>query len=67
MTFSRAAIIALMTAALVYILMRADSDEGSTAIGLVLFVAYGCWQLTSDPLPAAIERGLEDFVRRHRR
>ena len=44
----------------------AHADDLSTAAFCVL-VAIFAWAWTSDPLPGAIERGLEDFARRYRR
>lgn len=61
MTFPRAIIIALMASMLV----KANGDTG----GNFAAIAIGglMWAFTTDPLPAAIERGLEEFRRKYRR
>src|SRR3546814_14890668 len=61
MTFTRATILAMMTAMLV---------RGPATGGHDLAVIASCgilWWFTTDPLPEAIKRGLEDFAREYRR
>jgi hypothetical protein len=60
MTFTRAFVIAVMTS----LLLRDSSVEGfAAAIGLGGFL----WLFTTDPLPAAVKRGLENFAKDYRR
>lgn len=61
MTFPRAIITAGMAAALT----RLPADPGNWLT--VAFVGWAAWQFTTDPLPAAMERGLEAFRRRYQR
>lgn len=61
MNFRRAFIIGLMAG----LLVRGD---GGILHHLVVAALGGfLWWLTSDPLPAAIERGLDDYRRKHQR
>lgn len=55
---------AFLTAALAAGLAHSDSiDEAGVCV-----IVWGLlWLMTSDPLPAAIERGLEAFRRRYQR
>lgn len=61
MTFPRALIIAAMAAAFAHY----AGDDGSQII--VAFVAWAVWSFTTDPLPDAIERGLDTYRRKHQR
>lgn len=60
MNFQRAVVIAVMTDIMV------SSNE--IAVSLVAVATGGVlWFFAPDPLPGAIERGLEEFARKHRR
>jgi hypothetical protein len=61
MTFIRALITAGMAAGLAH---YAGDDD---LVAVVAAIGYCAWQFTTDPLPAAVERGLEDFRERHLR
>lgn len=61
MTFGRSIITAAMAAAFTH--LSADLGNWLT----VAFVGWAAWQFTTDPLPAAMERGLEAFRRRYQR
>jgi hypothetical protein len=61
MTFPRAFIIAMMA----NLLGRGDGSLLHYVV--VLAVTAPLWYFTSDPLPAAIDRGLEAFKKRYQR
>jgi hypothetical protein len=61
MTFIRAFITAAMAAGLAHY----AGDDGNQIV--VTAIGYCAWQFTTDPLPAAVERGLKDFRERHLR
>lgn len=60
MTFQRAVVIAVMTDIMV-------TGQGTWASVAAVVLGGALWFFTDDPLPGAIERGLEDFARKHRR
>ena len=60
MTFGRALLIALFAGALA----RAHSMETSVILACLFWAG---WQFTSDPLPGAIRKGLEEFAKDYRR
>lgn len=60
MTFARALITAFMTAAFV----RSDDPANMAAAAALSAMAW--FFLTSDPLPGAVDRGLQCFARRYR-
>jgi hypothetical protein len=60
MTFGRALLIALFAGGLA----RASSGETGVVLACLFWMT---WQFTSDPLPAAIRKGLNDFAKEHRR
>jgi hypothetical protein len=60
MTFTRAWTIAIMVRLL-------DRSDGVGGVLLAFAVTAPLWYLTSDPLPAAVKRGLENFAREYRR
>jgi hypothetical protein len=61
MTFIRALITAAMAAGFAHY----AGDDGNQIV--VAAIGYCAWQFTTDPLPAAVERGLEDFRERYQR
>jgi len=61
MTFARMLIAAWMTAEFV------RHEEGGARLAIVAAAAVVWWLATTDPLPAAITRGLEDFARKYGR
>ncbi|MEN2746445.1 hypothetical protein [Sphingomonas sp. T9W2] len=60
MTFGRALVTALLAGGL------AHAQTGDAALQMVA-VWFLAWQFTSDPLPDAIRKGLNDFAKEHRR
>lgn len=60
MTFARMVIMAMLAAAL------SHSDTWTDYAGYI-FLAFAAWSCTEDPLPAAIDRRLEAFKKRHSR
>ncbi|WP_242115495.1 hypothetical protein [Sphingomonas lacusdianchii] len=60
MTFGRALITALLAGGL------SHAQTGDTVLQMVA-VWFIAWQFTSDPLPDAIHKGLNDFAKEHRR
>jgi hypothetical protein len=65
MTFARMLILAITTAVMVHV--TADT-EGEVIYHMLLtsFVAYVAWSFTSDPLPSAIESGLDAYAKKWR-
>lgn len=60
MTFSRLLIAAILMVAL------GDAGTWQNFVGCIV-VAWIAWSFTTDPLPAAIDRGLEAFKNRYQR
>ncbi len=60
MTFTRALILAFMAGDF------AKNDGVGQHLVAVLIAAVLWFTLTSDPLPAAVERGLQSFAKRYR-
>lgn len=60
MTFTRALLIAFMAGEF------AKTDDLMRHLVVVLIAAALWFTLTSDPLPAAIDRGLQSFAKRYR-
>jgi hypothetical protein len=60
MTFIRTLIAAILIVAL------GDANNWHDFLGVIV-VAWIAWSFTTDPLPAAINRGLEAFKERHQR
>lgn len=60
MTFARMLIAAILIVAL------SHADTWHDFLGAIV-LAWIAWSFTTDPLPAAINRGLEAFKERHRR
>ncbi|WP_047866992.1 hypothetical protein [Sphingomonas paucimobilis] len=60
MSFARALVIAFMTAAFV------RSPDWSERLAAIAFAAVIWFGVTTDPLPAAVERGLQTFAKRYR-
>jgi hypothetical protein len=65
MTFARMLILAITTATLVHA-FGAPSDRAELVLWTLL-ASYVAWSFTTDPLPAAIDRGLEAFKNRYQR
>jgi len=61
MSFARVLIAAWLTAEFV------RHEDGDARIAIIAIAALAWWLATADPLPAAIERGLEAFAQRYRR
>lgn len=60
MSFARAVLIAFMAGEFA---SSSDPVEHLTAIAIAAAIWFG---LTTDPLPAAVERGLQAFAKRYR-
>ena len=60
MTFARMVIMAMLIVAL------GHAETWQDYAGYIL-LAFAAWSTTDDPLPAAVDRGLEAFKKRHMR
>jgi len=60
MTFARMLITAILIVAL------GEADTWHNFVGVIV-VAWIAWSFTTDPLPAAIDSGLEAFKNRYQR
>ena len=60
MSFTRALVIAFLTASFI------KSPLGTEQLAAIGFAAVIWFFFTSDPLPAAVERGLQVFAKRYR-